>query len=264
MSSQKSKWHSSWFRWILLPLIWSFVLGSIGYLVGLIAPTIFDPDASLGPLLGIVLTGPVAFLIGIVGGIISALRRLSVRSNVCSLLILSVLVAGVTLFMSLIGPLKAEPYVVGTILDAEIRDCRSPQLLEGKAIARWKEIIALSGQVPKWREMNVPDLLKKDQGVILDLWVYRKLQIIQHRKPWNLGRIEVEDWHTENTLKSFHTEFAGPSCASFIPQQRLYFSKSFFACSSTDTLLGLDILASVSKDYQSLIKKIREQADNGR
>ena len=264
MSSQKSKWHSSWFRWIMLPLIWAFVLGSIGYQVGLNAPIIFAPDASLGPMLGIILTGPAAFLIGIVGGIISASRRLTVRSNVCSLLILSVLVAGVTLFISLTGPLKAEPYVVETILDAEIRDCRSPQLLEDKAVARWKEIISLSGQVPEWREMNVTDLLKKDQGVILDLWIYRKLEIIQHRKPWNLGKIEVVDWRAENTLKSFHTEFAGPSCASYIPQQRLYFSKSFFAYSPTDTLLGLDILASVSKDYQSLIKKIREQADNGR
>lgn len=46
------------------------IIGSIGFILGFIGPIIFSPSANQGPLLGIFITGPIGFLIGlVVGGI---------------------------------------------------------------------------------------------------------------------------------------------------------------------------------------------------
>lgn len=49
-------------------LIGGIVFGSIGFFTGFFGPIIFDPSANQGPLLGIFITGPIGFLIGLVGG----------------------------------------------------------------------------------------------------------------------------------------------------------------------------------------------------
>jgi len=200
-----------------------------------------------GPLLGIFFTGPIAFCIGVIGGLISASRRITIRGNIYLLFAASVLVAGATLYMSMAEPLK-----LGIVIDAEIRNCRSPELLTEQAIKRWKEIISISQNRLSWGEINVPNLLKKDQGVILDLLVYRRKEIRKHRKLWNYGQIEVTAWHEENAPESFHAGFAGASCADYVQQpRRLYFSESYFTPHTTvDTLLGLDILEFIPKEYQ--------------
>jgi hypothetical protein len=49
-------------------LIGGFVLGSIGFLGGFIGPIIFMPSSNQGPLLGIFITGPLGFIIGLIIG----------------------------------------------------------------------------------------------------------------------------------------------------------------------------------------------------
>lgn len=49
-------------------LIGGIVFGSIGFVAGFFGPIIFNPSANQGPLLGIFITGPIGFLIGLVGG----------------------------------------------------------------------------------------------------------------------------------------------------------------------------------------------------
>jgi hypothetical protein len=44
------------------------IIGSIGFISGFLGPMIFSPSSNLGPLLGIFITGPIGFLIGLVGG----------------------------------------------------------------------------------------------------------------------------------------------------------------------------------------------------
>jgi hypothetical protein len=47
-----------------------FLLGGVGLMAGFLGPLILSPKASLGPLLGILLTGPLGFVLGaLVGGI---------------------------------------------------------------------------------------------------------------------------------------------------------------------------------------------------
>ena len=52
------------------------IIGSIGFLGGFIGPMIFRPDANLGPLLGIFFTGPIGFLMGLLGGWIYWILRI--------------------------------------------------------------------------------------------------------------------------------------------------------------------------------------------
>ncbi|WP_353229285.1 hypothetical protein [Novosphingobium sp.] len=52
------------------------LLGLIGFAGGFFGPIVFMPDANQGPLLGIFITGPLGFVLGLVGGaIMAAVRR---------------------------------------------------------------------------------------------------------------------------------------------------------------------------------------------
>jgi len=47
-----------------------FLVGGVGLMVGFLGPLILTPTASLGPLLGILLTGPLGFVLGaLIGGL---------------------------------------------------------------------------------------------------------------------------------------------------------------------------------------------------
>ena len=53
----------------------ALVLGGIGFAAGFFGPIIFTPEANQGPLLGIFITGPLGFVIGLVYGIVRECRR---------------------------------------------------------------------------------------------------------------------------------------------------------------------------------------------
>jgi len=51
-------------------LKWGAILGVIGFLGGFVGPVIFTPEANQGPLLGIFITGPLGFILGLVVGLV--------------------------------------------------------------------------------------------------------------------------------------------------------------------------------------------------
>ncbi|WP_264421808.1 hypothetical protein [Novosphingobium sp. KCTC 2891] len=51
------------------------LLGLIGFVGGFVGPIILTPEANQGPLLGILVTGPGGFLVGLVVGAAANLRR---------------------------------------------------------------------------------------------------------------------------------------------------------------------------------------------
>lgn len=55
-------------------IIGAMVFGSIGFIGGFLGPIILRPDSPQGPLLGVFFTGPIGFLLGLVGGIIYGLK----------------------------------------------------------------------------------------------------------------------------------------------------------------------------------------------
>lgn len=49
-------------------IVGGILIGSIGFTSGFFGPMIFSPSSNQGPLLGIFITGPIGFLIGLLGG----------------------------------------------------------------------------------------------------------------------------------------------------------------------------------------------------
>ena len=51
-------------------LKWGAILGAVGFLGGFVGPVIFTPEANQGPLLGIFITGPLGFILGLIVGFV--------------------------------------------------------------------------------------------------------------------------------------------------------------------------------------------------
>jgi len=49
-------------------MIGGIIVGAIGFVAGFFGPLIIAPDSNQGPLLGIFITGPLGFLLGLIGG----------------------------------------------------------------------------------------------------------------------------------------------------------------------------------------------------
>ncbi|HET7622519.1 MAG TPA: hypothetical protein VFK39_11510 [Gemmatimonadaceae bacterium] len=54
---------------------WALLFGAVGFALGFFGPMIFAPGANQGPLLGIFITGPGGFFLGLAWGVLRALRR---------------------------------------------------------------------------------------------------------------------------------------------------------------------------------------------
>ena len=55
----------------------ALLLGGIGFIAGFVGPMIFMPGANQGPMLGIFITGPAGFALGLIYGIFRALGNTS-------------------------------------------------------------------------------------------------------------------------------------------------------------------------------------------
>jgi hypothetical protein len=52
-----------------------WIVGWIGLGIGMVGPLVFSPKANLGPLLGVLVTGPLGFVVGVVGAaVVRALK----------------------------------------------------------------------------------------------------------------------------------------------------------------------------------------------
>jgi hypothetical protein len=59
------------------PLGFGLFIGTIAFLAGFLGPMFLAPESAQGPLLGIIYTGPIGTLVGVVWGVMRALRRRS-------------------------------------------------------------------------------------------------------------------------------------------------------------------------------------------
>ena len=71
-----------WFVWRKLSdgdlsniLLGAVLFGSIGFVGGFFGPMLLTPQANLGPLLGIFITGPLGLVLGAIGGLIYSRAR---------------------------------------------------------------------------------------------------------------------------------------------------------------------------------------------
>ena len=56
-------------------LRWAVILGVIGFVGGYVGPILITPEANQGPLLGIFITGPLGFILGLIVGLVLSIWR---------------------------------------------------------------------------------------------------------------------------------------------------------------------------------------------
>lgn len=99
---------------------WPLFLGVVGFLVGFFGPIIADPSTHQGPLLGILFTGPIGFIVGLLLWVLSSLLKWPPQTQwrifgcCCSLFALSVIAM----------LLMPRPQWLGRIYEIEVVSCK--------------------------------------------------------------------------------------------------------------------------------------------
>jgi hypothetical protein len=190
------------------------VLGAVGFAAGFFFPIILSAEANQGPLLGLFITGPGGALLGLVLGIAAAALRLDDKRFVLIVVGAAVVLAGTTLVFSF-----PEPVTLGTVVEAEVVRCEPAEQRVPAAVAEWKRQID-AGWVraprPGW-EAGVPSVLARDPGVVLVVRVSRQVVLVEHRKPWNRGRVTQRVRPGDGGESAFYLRGTPPDCSGPLP-----------------------------------------------
>ncbi|MDH4109817.1 MAG: hypothetical protein OEY13_11885 [Gammaproteobacteria bacterium] len=189
--------------------LWVLGLGAVGFVAGLLGPVLLNPEANLGPLLGIFITGPGGAILGAILGL--AVRWLGLpaaRQWQVFGITAGVLAVG-TLFLGL-----PEPRLRGTVIDAEIRNCKPPAQALERVMTYWEKQLTGTAARRGW-QTDALRSAEADPGVVLELNIMRRIQVYEHRKPWNRGRLTTTGWQSVNAVKRYYARYAGGSCTAY-------------------------------------------------
>jgi hypothetical protein len=232
----------------------TIAMGFAGFICGYFGPVVLTPDATVGPLLGIFITGPAGALIGALIGAGAALARLKPAAFTMLAATCTSVVAGATLYAAL-----PEDRWEGIIIDASIRGCSSPDTLADGAIAEWgkwnKE--AWSAPRPGWKE-DVADMLQRDRGVVLTMFVYRQRDVFRQRKPWNKDVLRATPWRESARMEVFFDRGTEGSCSPYPLGRGAFYSTEWEASSVSpsdivSSFLGLSLLRDVPATFQEFV-----------
>ncbi|MGD9598277.1 MAG: hypothetical protein AB7G76_11345 [Steroidobacteraceae bacterium] len=192
--------------------LWALTLGVVGFWAGFYGPLALSPDANQGPLLGIFITGPG----GVIGGLVlGAVFRSLPISNARRWLAL--LAANVVFLLGILYFCLPPPETHGHLVKGTLARCQLPAEVGDEGIRYWKDRIAGA----PWMEVRdgwqdeLPGLIAREPGVVLTIDVQRENRVVQHRKPWNRGRIGAEGWHDKPGTQRYFASFGGAACADY-------------------------------------------------
>lgn len=193
------------------PGFWALALGAVGGAAGFFGPMILSPDANQGPMLGLFITGPGGAIAGAVLGVIFRFLPFTDSVRLQALTFFSTVLALGTLWFSL-----PEPVAVGNIIEGTIGRCRSPAVLVPAAIERWNDLTSRYPNSPQrehWRE-DTARMVRESPGVIVEINTERRNVILEHRRPWNRGRLTARGWRPDHDPSNY---FGGGTCESYPP-----------------------------------------------
>jgi len=156
-------------------LVFGLVFGFVGFICGFLGPMHLNPSSNLGPITGIILTGPGGILVGVVVGLCVAYQRLSLTASLGALAIGSLLVALASLALSLPGELHDER--VGELVDGTVVKCTPVESAE-EVLSKWERSIAI-----KW-----------SKGYVATFSVQRKRDLYIGRKRSNHDSTYAAPW----------------------------------------------------------------------
>jgi hypothetical protein len=242
------------------PGFWALAMGGIGGAAGFFGPIALNPEANQGPLLGIFITGPGGALAGLVLGFLFRILPIADTFRVQMLTLCCATLGLGTLWFAL-----PDPAVKARVIDATIASCRPASELMPERITHWEERIAAVTWAPprdNWRE-DTRRMLREYPGVVVELDVKRSNAILEHRKPWNRGKLTAEGWKRVNESREY---FGGGGCDSYphgrevllapVTQPRKLDNGPNAAWPPDDlpNFLGVQVLDAVPANYQRLVE----------
>lgn len=186
-------------NWFARPLIWAIVLGFVGFIFGYYGQDILlVAPGSAAPLIGIVVTGPIGFLVGLLLGGLSARIHLSTKQNLIFLAIAALASSVGTLYFTV-----SEYRPAIWLVDAEIVGCEQvDQLLERKTKHWSREVIRVKKEGiidprPNW-EQEIPDMLQAKPGAVLSIRIYQEAWINEQKWSWGSISRRADSWKSVN------------------------------------------------------------------
>jgi len=180
---------------------WFLILGAVGFCAGFFGPLTFVPEANQGPLVGILLTGPGGFLLGVICLVVAKIAKISARTQWLTLCGISV--AGTIVILLCVQP---GPKLRGYLVEIDVTDRRVPGQTGDEIVANWKQRFkTVTWAVPRagW-EAEMRKTLDDDRGTVIDGMLVRERRILEHRKPWNRGRLSATAWQTMSEPRSVY------------------------------------------------------------
>jgi hypothetical protein len=236
------------------PGFWALSMGAVGGAAGFLGPIILNPEANQGPLLGIFITGPGGALAGLVLGFLFRILPFTDMLRTQALLLCCTLLGMGTLWFCL-----PEPKVVSRVVDATIENCRPAVELIPARIAHWEGRIAAVTYAPPrdhWRE-DTGRMLREMPGVVVELNVARANAILEHRKPWDRGKLTAQGWKRRGDSREY---FGGGTCESYPRGRQVLLAPTGegsrkWPPDDLPNFLGVQVLEPVPAPYLKLIKK---------
>lgn len=198
-------------------ITWAFVLGGVGFAAGFFGPMVLAPESDLGPVIGILFTGPGGAVAGLALGALLAVLPVAEARQRQALVAASAVLAVGTLYASL-----PEPAVRGYVMDAQVEACARPAQALDAAVTRWERAVARSSRAmptANWKELASRSV-QEDPGVVLTMRITRKSAVLRHRRPWDRGRASVGPWTDVDESRQFYADDAGSDCTAYLARPR--------------------------------------------
>jgi hypothetical protein len=248
---------------VRLSIRWALVLGAVGFAAGFFGPMVLSPESNLGPIIGVLFTGPGAAVAGAILGAIFSALPVSRTGRQQALGVACVVLAVGTLYYCL-----PEPAIRGYVIDAQVEACAPPAQALDAAVVRWEKAVARvtwAAPAANWKETAMSNV-QRDPGVLLTLRIQRKSAILRHRQPWDRNhRTSAGPWIAVDESKQYYADDEGSACGPYLARQRQIYwpavdpgsdpTKPAKIWPPTDTLgfLQLQRLEPVSAEYQRLL-----------
>ena len=244
-------------------MAWVVALGGTGFAAGFFGPIALNPDANQGPLVGLLITGPLGALAGLVLGAICRFLSLARPVQLRALALCCSLLGLGTLYYCL-----PEPKVRGYVIDAAVESCSPPARAFAGALAEWEQAVARvtwAAPAANWQDAARRNI-ERDPGVVLAMRVARRSTIYEHRKPWDAGRTTAGEWTAVDDTERYYASDAGGDCAAYTARGRDLYTPFNDSSSNpnepaavwppTDTtgFLSLQELGPVPSEYRRLLR----------
>ncbi len=196
-------------------LRWALVLGLTGFAAGFFGPMVLDPESNLGPIVGVLFTGPGGAVAGAVLGALVGASALTPARQHSALFATSTVLALTTL-----GFCLPEPAVRGYVIEGQVQACEPPPQLLESALTQWNAAVArVTWATPAadWRETATRNV-RADAGAVATLHIERKRAIYRHRKPWDRDRSSAGPWLRANETARYYVAADGVGCEALRAQ----------------------------------------------